>query len=36
MEMILQKLTEVGVEEIILVQTKRSVVKVDDKKKIKI
>ncbi len=35
MEMILQKLTEVGVEEIILVQTKRSVVKVDDKKKIK-
>lgn len=32
MEMILQKLTEVGVEEIILVQTKRSVVKVDDKK----
>ena len=32
MEMILQKLTEVGVDEIILVQTKRSVVKVDDKK----
>ena len=30
--MILQKLTEVGVDEIILVQTKRSVVKVDDKK----
>lgn len=32
MEMILQKLTEVGVDEIILVQTKRSVSKVDDKK----
>ena len=32
MEMILQKLTEVGVSEIILVQTKRSVSKVDDKK----
>ena len=32
MEMILQKLTEVGVDEIILVQTKRTVVKVDDKK----
>lgn len=32
MEIILQKLTEVGVEEIILVQTKRTVVKVDDKK----
>lgn len=32
MEMILQKLTEVGVDEIILVQTKRSVTKVDDKK----
>ena len=32
MEMILQKLTEVGVHEIVLVQTKRSVVKVDDKK----
>lgn len=32
MEMILQKLTEVGVDEIILVQTKRSVAKVDDKK----
>lgn len=32
MEIILQKLTEVGVDEIILVQTKRSVVKVDDKK----
>lgn len=32
MEMILQKLTEVGVGEIILVQTKRTVVKVDDKK----
>lgn len=31
--MILQKLTEVGVEEIILVQTKRSVVKVDDKRR---
>ncbi|MBS6023140.1 MAG: 16S rRNA (uracil(1498)-N(3))-methyltransferase [Paeniclostridium sordellii] len=32
MEMILQKLTEVGVDEIILVQTKRTVVKVEDKK----
>ena len=32
MEMILQKLTEVGVDEIVLVQTKRSVSKVDDKK----
>lgn len=32
MEMILQKLTEVGVDEIILVETKRTVVKVDDKK----
>lgn len=32
MEMILQKLTEVGVDEVILVQTKRTVVKVDDKK----
>lgn len=32
MEMILQKLTEVGVDEIVLVQTKRTVVKVDDKK----
>lgn len=32
MEIILQKLTEVGVDEIILVQTKRTVVKVDDKK----
>lgn len=32
MEMILQKLTEVGVDEIILVQTKRTVVKVDNKK----
>ena len=32
MEMILQKLTEVGVDEIILVQTKRTVVKVDYKK----
>ena len=32
MEMILQKLTEVGVDEIILVQTKRSVAKVDEKK----
>lgn len=32
MEIILQKLTEVGVDEIILVQTKRSVSKVDDKK----
>ena len=32
MEMILQKLTEVGVHEIVLVQTKRSVSKVDDKK----
>jgi 16S rRNA (uracil1498-N3)-methyltransferase len=32
MEIILQKLTEVGVDEIVLVQTKRSVVKVDDKK----
>ncbi len=32
MEIILQKLTEVGVDEIILVQTKRSVTKVDDKK----
>ena len=32
MEMIHQKLTEVGVDEIILVQTKRTVVKVDDKK----
>lgn len=32
MEFILQKLTEVGVDEIILVATKRSVVKVDDKK----
>jgi len=32
MEMILQKLTEVGVCEIVLVQTKRSVSKVDDKK----
>ncbi len=32
MEVILQKLTEVGVDEIILVQTKRSVAKVDDKK----
>ena len=30
--MILQKLTEVGVHEIVLVQTKRSVSKVDDKK----
>lgn len=32
MEMILQKLTEVGVHEIVLVQTKRNVSKVDDKK----
>lgn len=32
MEMILQKLTEVGVDEIILVQTNRTVVRVDDKK----
>ncbi len=32
MEMILQKLTEVGVDEIILVQTARSVAKLDDKK----
>lgn len=32
MEFILQKLTEVGIDEIILVSTKRSVVKVDDKK----
>ena len=32
MEMILQKLTEVGVCEVVLVQTKRSVSKVDDKK----
>lgn len=32
MEMILQKLTEIGVDEIILVQTKRSVVNVSDKK----
>ncbi|CEO32179.1 16S rRNA (uracil(1498)-N(3))-methyltransferase [Paraclostridium sordellii] len=32
MEMILQKLTEVGVDEIILVHTKRTVVKVEDKK----
>ncbi len=32
MEMILQKLTEVGVDEIILVETKRTVVKVDNKK----
>ena len=32
MELILQKLTEVGVDEIVLVSTKRSVVKVDDKK----
>ena len=32
MELILQKLTEIGVEEIVLVQTKRSVAKVDDKK----
>lgn len=32
MEMILQKLTEVGVDEIILVQNKRSVVKFDNKK----
>ena len=32
MELILQKLTEVGVHEIVLVQTKRSVSKVDDKK----
>lgn len=32
MEMILQKLTEVGVDEIILVETNRTVVKVDDKK----
>ena len=32
MEMILQKITEVGVHEIVLVQTKRSVSKVDDKK----
>ncbi|MGL5330001.1 MAG: 16S rRNA (uracil(1498)-N(3))-methyltransferase [Peptostreptococcaceae bacterium] len=32
MEIILQKLTEVGVDEIVLVQTKRSVAKVDDKK----
>lgn len=32
MEMILQKLTEVGVDEIILVQTKRTVVKVEEKK----
>ena len=32
MKFILQKLTEVGVDEIILVSTKRSVVKVDDKK----
>ena len=31
MEMILQKLTEIGVHEIVLVQTKRSVSKVDDK-----
>ena len=31
-KMILQKLTEVGVHEIVLVQTKRSVSKVDDKK----
>ena len=35
MELILQKLTEVGVDEVILVSTKRSVVKVDDKKKAK-
>lgn len=32
MEMILQKLTEVGVDEIVLVQNKRSVVKFDNKK----
>lgn len=32
MEMILQKLTEIGVDEIILVQTKRSIVNVSDKK----
>lgn len=32
MEVILQKLTEVGVDEIVLVQTKRSVVNVSDKK----
>lgn len=32
MEIILQKLTEIGVDEIILVQTKRSVVNVSDKK----
>lgn len=32
MELILQKLTEIGVDEIILVQTKRSVTKIDNKK----
>ncbi len=32
MEIILQKLTEVGVDEIVLVQSKRSVAKVEDKK----
>lgn len=32
MELILQKLTEVGVDEIVLVQTKRSVTKIDNKK----
>lgn len=32
MEIILQKLTEIGVDEIVLVQTKRSVAKIEDKK----
>lgn len=32
MELILQKLTEIGVDEIVLVQTKRSVTKIDNKK----
>ena len=32
MEIILQKLTEIGVDEIVLVQTKRSVTKSDNKK----
>ena len=31
-EIILQKLTEIGVDEIVLVQTKRSVAKIEDKK----
>ena len=32
MELILQKLTEIGVDEIVLVQAKRSVTKIDNKK----